>query len=41
MIYETIDLDIKDNIAVLTLNRPAVMNALNAQMRDRMRQSLI
>ena len=33
MIYETIDLDIKDNIAVLTLNRPAVMNALNAQMR--------
>ena len=33
MLYETIDLTIEDNIAVLTLNRPAVMNALNAQMR--------
>ena len=33
MIYETIDLNIKDNVAVLTLDRPAVMNALNAQMR--------
>ncbi|WP_166415831.1 enoyl-CoA hydratase-related protein [Cochlodiniinecator piscidefendens] len=33
MIYETIRLDISDNIAKLTLNRPDVMNALSTQMR--------
>ena len=33
MMYEAITFDIKADIAVLTLNRPAVMNALNTQMR--------
>jgi 2-(1,2-epoxy-1,2-dihydrophenyl)acetyl-CoA isomerase len=33
MIYQTITLDIEDDLAVLTLNRPEVMNALNTQMR--------
>jgi len=33
MDYQTITLSADDGIAVLTLNRPAVMNALNRQMR--------
>ena len=33
MDYQAITLDINDDIAVLTLNRPDVMNALNTQMR--------
>ena len=33
MEYQTITLSIEDGIAVLTLSRPEVMNALNAQMR--------
>jgi 2-(1,2-epoxy-1,2-dihydrophenyl)acetyl-CoA isomerase len=33
MEYQTITLSIEDGVAVLTLNRPEVMNALNAQMR--------
>lgn len=33
MDYETIKLDIADGLAVLTLNRPEKMNALNSQMR--------
>lgn len=33
MSYETIQLDITDNVATLTLNRPAVKNALNSLMR--------
>lgn len=33
MNYQAITLDIADDIAVLTLNRPEVMNALNSQMR--------
>ena len=33
MEYRTIRLSLRDNVAVLTLNRPDVMNALNTQMR--------
>ena len=33
MDYQTITLTIEDGVAVLRLNRPEVMNALNAQMR--------
>lgn len=33
MDYQTITLEIEDDLAVLTLNRPDVMNALDAQMR--------
>lgn len=33
MQYQTIRLSLRGNIAVLTLNRPEVMNALNTQMR--------
>lgn len=33
MIYETITYDLDEGVAVLTLNRPSVLNALNAGMR--------
>lgn len=33
MIYDTLSFDITDDVAKITLNRPEVMNALNAQMR--------
>ena len=33
MIYDTIRYAVRDDIALVTLNRPDVMNALNAQMR--------
>lgn len=33
MHYQAITLDIRNDVATLTLNRPAVMNALNTQMR--------
>ena len=33
MNYETITYDLTDGLAVVTLNRPDVMNALNTQMR--------
>lgn len=33
MTYQTIDYTVDDEVAVLTLNRPDVMNALNTQMR--------
>jgi len=40
MDYETILLDIKDGAAVLTLNRPDVMNALNTEMRSEILQAV-
>ncbi|MFZ7089673.1 enoyl-CoA hydratase-related protein [Primorskyibacter sp. 2E233] len=33
MQYDTITYDLRDDIAIVTLNRPDVMNALNTQMR--------
>ena len=33
MIYETLTYAIDRDVAVITLNRPSVMNALNTQMR--------
>jgi len=33
MDYQTVTLEIRDEVAVITLNRPDVMNALNTQMR--------
>ncbi len=40
MDYETIQLAEADAVAVITLNRPAVMNALNRQMRAELRHAL-
>ena len=39
MNYETIELEIKDQVAVIRLNRPDVKNALNTQMRAEITQS--
>ena len=33
MDYQTISYTVNDNVAVVTLNRPDVMNAMNSQMR--------
>lgn len=33
MIYETLRYSVREDVAVITLNRPQVMNALNTQMR--------
>jgi 2-(1,2-epoxy-1,2-dihydrophenyl)acetyl-CoA isomerase len=38
--YQTVTLSITDDIAVLTLNRPAVMNALNQVMRSDITQAV-
>ena len=40
MHYDTIKLELKDDIAVITLNRPHVMNALNTQMRAEITQAV-
>ena len=38
MDYETIELEIKENVAIIRLNRPDVKNALNTQMRAEITQ---
>ena len=40
MQYETINSVVRDNIALVTMNRPDVMNALNPQMRAEVAKSL-
>lgn len=40
MSYHTILLDTKENVAVLTLNRPEAMNAITAQMTDELTSAL-
>ncbi|NCV28991.1 MAG: 2-(1,2-epoxy-1,2-dihydrophenyl)acetyl-CoA isomerase [Rhodobacteraceae bacterium] len=40
MHYDTIKLELRDDIAVITLNRPHVMNALNTQMRAEITQAV-
>ena len=40
MHYDTITLTLKDDISVITLNRPHVMNALNTQMRAEITQAV-
>ena len=40
MAYESIEFDISDGIALLKLNRPKVLNSLNAQLMDEMRSAL-
>ena len=40
MVFETIILAKEDGVAIVTLNRPEVMNAINTQMRDDLREVL-
>ena len=40
MTYETIILDISDNIATITLNRPDRLNAASLEMADEINQAL-
>lgn len=36
MVYETIQFDVEGNVGILTLNRPAMVNAINRKMADEM-----
>lgn len=40
MSYETILLEIKDRVGLITLNRPQALNALNAQIVSELNQAL-
>lgn len=40
MAYETIEFEITDGVAVLTLNRPDRMNSFNTQMHAEVRDAL-
>jgi len=40
MAYESIEFETRDGIALLRLNRPKVLNSLNAQLMDEMRSAL-
>lgn len=40
MIYDTINYVVRDDIALVTMNRPEVMNALNTQMRAELTDAL-
>jgi 2-(1,2-epoxy-1,2-dihydrophenyl)acetyl-CoA isomerase len=40
MAYEAIEFEVEDGVALLRLNRPKVLNSLNAQLMDEMRSAL-
>ncbi len=40
MAYETILVDIRDNVGLVTLNRPEALNALNGQLMDEMTEAV-
>ncbi|MBC3953471.1 enoyl-CoA hydratase [Pseudomonas triticifolii] len=40
MLYETLLIEIRDKIALITLNRPKALNALNAQLIDELNHAL-
>ncbi|MFD1912303.1 enoyl-CoA hydratase-related protein [Halodurantibacterium flavum] len=41
MDYDTIEFTVADGVAIITLARPAVMNALNSRMRDEIRRAVL
>ena len=41
MAYETIEFEIKENVALITLNREEAANALNVQMADELMDAAI
>jgi 2-(1,2-epoxy-1,2-dihydrophenyl)acetyl-CoA isomerase len=41
MAYESVEFEVNDGIALLKLNRPKVLNSLDAQLMDEMRSALV